>query len=98
MVCSVVVQDCFLASVLSRLKAPRLLFTMSNVFMLMSVPGDRNSSDAKAGKAQSFAKANSIASSYGSPCDKFEIPTLKVVNKRELLVFDSATVRNPDRL
>lgn len=50
----------------------------TNVFMLMSVPGDKNVSDAKAACDAAFGKANSIASSFGSPCEKFEIPKLKV--------------------
>ena len=54
----------------------------TNVFMLMSVPGDKNVSDAKAACDAAYGKANSIASSFGSPCEKFEIPKLKVVRAR----------------
>ena len=52
----------------------------TNVFLLMSVPGSKGVSDDRQAREKAFDKANSIASGYGSPCDKFEIPTLKVVS------------------
>ena len=56
----------------------------NNLCWLISVPGGRDGGNA--GKDAAYQKAAGISGGCGSPCMKFDFPTLKVVSSPSLEV------------